>query len=51
MTDTPDDAAIRAAHRFDPRTGNCTCGWEPSSDRGLERLHAKHVERVVAGQR
>lgn len=54
VSPTPDqlreEAAIAALveqHRFNPRTGNCACGWEPASDRGAERLHAKHVERVI----
>lgn len=37
------------AHLLETRTGNCSCGWEPSSDRGAQREHAKHVAEVLVG--
>lgn len=43
-------AAVRQRHRFDSQTGNCTCGWEPTSDKGAEQQQARHVERLLQGR-
>lgn len=37
------------AHLWEARTGNCSCGWEPASDRGAQRAHARHVAQVLVG--
>lgn len=53
MIDRPespaDEAAIRRNHTWDAYAGHCRCGWESPSDRGAEREHARHVERVLRG--
>lgn len=45
----PRDEETRGLHRWDPHKGTCSCRWEPSSDRGAEREHARHVERILRG--